>query len=355
MAGLIIAVAALLHKAIDQLAEQERNIRSLIETVPTGIVVVEQDGRIQLINSSAERLFGYTRQELLGGSVDSLLPERLAPAHARHRRVFNGKPQARAMGLGLDLSGRRKNGSEFAAEIGLSPFSRDKRKYTLATVIDVSERRRAQEREKLLARELQHRTQNLFSVIQAIASRSFGEGRTVAESKADFDGRLRALATANKALARDAWDGAPLLEIVTAGISGFPSSVEVAGCDIVVSSQAAQKFALVVHELATNAVKHGALSSPEGRVAITGTVEPCVDGDEFVFSWTERGGPAVVAPSRRGFGSVILEDMAKSAGDQIELEYLPEGLRYQLRTPLATITPPRDTSAAARAADVVSV
>jgi PAS domain S-box-containing protein len=210
MAAIIIAVVTLLHKAVDQLTEQERNIRQLIETVPTGIVVVEQDGRIQLANSSAERLFGYSRQELLGRSVDTLLPERFAQHHREHRRAFNSRPEARPMGLGRDLSGRRKDGGEFHAEIGLSPFARDTHRYVLATVVDVSERRRAQDRERLLAGELQHRTQNLFSIIQAIVARSLVEGRNMSEARADLDGRLRALATANKALFRGEWQGAPL-------------------------------------------------------------------------------------------------------------------------------------------------
>jgi PAS domain S-box-containing protein len=337
MAAIIIAVVALLHKAVDQLIEQERNIRNLIETAPTGIVVVEQGGRIQLVNASAERLFGYSREELIGHSVDSLVPERHTADHAKYRKAFFAKPETRPMGQGKDLSGRHKNGSEFHAEVGLSPFTRDTHRYVLATVIDVSERRRAQDREKLLARELQHRTQNLFAVIQSIAARTLVKGRTVEEARSDFEGRLRALANANQALSSGVSEGALLLEIVRKEMDGFASTVDIKGCDVTLNAQAAQQFALIVHELATNATKHGALSAPSGRIAISGHIDPAKGN--FVFSWTERGGPPVAPPARRGFGSVVLEEAAKPFSESVVLAFEREGIHYELRATLATILP----------------
>lgn len=336
MAGVIIAVVMLLHKAVDQLIEQERNIRQLIETLPTGILVVGQDGRIQLVNASAERQFGYAREELVGQNIERLVPEGHAGKHAKFRERFFASPEARPMGRGKDLSGRRKNGSEFHAEVGLSPFSRSNtHNYVLATVIDVSERRRAQDREKLLAGELQHRTRNLFGVIQTIAARTLSQGRTLEEARDDFEGRLSALANANQVLSGDGLEGALLLEIVKREMAGFSSTVEITGCDITVNARVAQQFALMIHELATNAAKYGALSDPAGRIAISGRIEP-VNGD-FVFSWTERGGPAVSQPTRRGFGSIVLEEAAKPFSESVKLTFQPEGFSYELRAPLANI------------------
>jgi PAS domain S-box-containing protein len=334
MAAVIITVVALLHKAVDQLTEQERNIRNLVESIPTGIVVVARDGHIHLVNASAEQLFGYSRQELLGRDVESLLPKRFATSHPAYRAAFNRKAETRRMGLGREVCGRRKDGSEFEAEIGLSALQRDTRSFTMATVIDVSERRRAQEREKLLARELHHRTQNLFTIIQAIITRSLREGRTIEESRTDLAGRLQALAKANQILFSGVFEGAKLREIISAEMSGFPSNVSIAGCDVEVNAQVAQQFALIVHELATNSVKYGALSTPDGRVSINGTAE----NDAFVFRWVETGGPLVKEPSRRGFGSIILEEGAKSLAEKIFLYYRPDGLRYELVLPLARLT-----------------
>ncbi|WP_072396278.1 PAS domain S-box protein [Hyphomicrobium sp. CS1GBMeth3] len=335
MAAIIIAVVTLLHKAVDQLIEQERNIRQLIETLPTGILVIGHDGRIQLVNASAERQFGYGREELVGHDIESLVPERHASNHARYRQGFFASPEARPMGRGEDLSGRRKNGSEFRAEVGLSPFTRNSHRYVLATVIDVSEHRRAQDREKLLSRELQHRTRNLFAVIQTIAARTLVKGRTIEEAKADFEGRLAALANANQVISGGALEGALLLEIVKREMAGFSSAVDIEGCDIIVNAHVAQQFALMVHELATNAAKYGALSDPSGRIAISGRIEP-VKGD-FVFWWTERGGPAVRQPTRRGFGSIVLEEAAKPFSQSVRLVFEKEGFSYELRASLNNI------------------
>jgi two-component sensor histidine kinase len=161
------------------------------------------------------------------------------------------------------------------------------------------------------------------------------EGRAVEEARTDFEGRLRALANANQALSGSASDGALLLEIVRKEMAGFSSAVDIEGCDITLNTQVAQQFALIVHELATNAAKHGALSEPSGRIAISGRIEPVKS--EFVFSWTERGGPAVTQPTRRGFGSVVLEQAAKPLSESVALVFEREGIRYELRAPLGSV------------------
>jgi PAS domain S-box-containing protein len=110
-------------------------------------------------------LFGYERRELLGQKIELLVPARQVDTHRAVRESFLEKPEARMMGAGRDLSGRRKDGSEFPIEIGLNPVNRDGHHAVLGTVIDISERKRAHDRQLFLVRELHHRTQNLFAVI----------------------------------------------------------------------------------------------------------------------------------------------------------------------------------------------
>jgi len=124
----------------------------------------------------------------------------------------------------------------------------------------------------------------------------------------------------------------------------FTSQVRYIGCDLLLNTPAAQTFSLVIHELATNAVKHGALGRPGGQVTIQGRIESWDGNDVLRFSWTEAGGPAVEQPRRRGFGSSILSGMAKRFALNVELIYRPEGFIYELQVLLASIQATPKTS-----------
>ncbi len=337
IASINVAIVALLDAAVERIMAQVQNVRVLIESAPNGIVVVDEEGVIKLVNSSTEKQFGYNRLDLVGKRVEVLLPVPQVAEHREAREAFLQKPEARAMGAGRDLSGRRKDGSEFPVEIGLNPVGQNGRTAILATVIDISERKRAEDGQKLIIRELQHRTGNLFAVFQAIAVRSVDEGKTAAEIKYVLSGRIQALARAYAMLADTAWGGASLAAILDRQFAGFSKRVNVGGCDIVVIPSAAQQFALIVHELATNALKYGALSTPNGRVSIEGKIDRLNGGGTFSFGWRETGGPPVTAPTRKGFGSVILLDSAKHFGQSVTLDYAPQGLSYDLQFQLSAI------------------
>ena len=200
---------------------------------------------------------------------------------------------------------------------------------------------RHEDRQLLLFRELQHRSQNLFAVIDAIASRTLIEGQTIANAKEVFAGRLHALARTHSMLANNAFLGAPLKEIVAQELTSFSDQVTVTGCDIAVNTRAAESFALIIHELATNAVKYGALSTRQGRVAIQCSIDGANGSGQFRFDWRESGGPPVSPPARRGFGSTILFEAARQFSQDVQAKFSPEGFTYQLRLSLAAIEAPR--------------
>ena len=124
----------------------EQRLRAAVESSPSGLLMTDGAGRIVLVNREIERLFGYSREELLGQSVDLLVPERLRGAHAGFRALFHGNPRIRAMGAGRDLFGRRKNGVEVPIEIGLTPVATEEGLFVLASIVDISGRRRAEAR-----------------------------------------------------------------------------------------------------------------------------------------------------------------------------------------------------------------
>jgi PAS domain S-box-containing protein len=339
MSGFNVVVVALLNRAVERVMTQEENLRVLIESAPTGIIVVDEQGEIKLINASTEKLFGYNRLELLGQNVEELVPERQRGTHRSVRALFFNKPEARLMAVDRDLRGRRKDGSEFPVEIGLNPISRNGKAGIVATVIDITERKQAREGQQFVIRELQHRTQNLFGVIQALASRSLEEGKTLAEAKHVLSGRLQALARAYATLASAAWQGASLAEILGRQLAGFSERVTVSGCDIVVSPSAAQQFALIIHELATNALKYGALSMSDGRVSIEGKIERLDESGLFSFLWRETGGPPPSLPTRKGFGSVVLLDSVQHFARTVAMNFEQKGLTYELQLYLSAMEP----------------
>jgi PAS domain S-box-containing protein len=335
--GVNVAIIMLLNAAVERVLTQERNVSVLIESAPNGIIVVDDQGNIRLINASTEKLFGYQRFELIGKNIEVLVPDRQANEHLALRKSYLQAPTTRLMGAGLDLSGKRKDGSEFPVEIGLNPVRRNGNVAVLTTVIDITERKRAQDNQKLIISELQHRTQNLFAVFRAIAARSIDEGKTAAEIMYVLNGRLQALAQAYAMLANTKWEGASLADILAREFYGFSGRMNISGCEIVLTPSAAQQFALIVHELGTNALKYGALSTPDGHVTIEGKIVRLNGGGTFSFAWKEIGGPLLNQPTRRGFGSVIILEAAKQFASDVVLDYLPQGLSYRLVLQLSAI------------------
>ena len=307
-----VAIAAVVNKAVIRLTEQEKNVRSLVEALPNGVMVINDQGIIANVNIAAERIFGYGRSELIGMHALALVPDRFRDRQHRGLSAYLRNPQPRGLGPNREFKGKRKDGSEVSIEVGLTPIERYGEIAVVATVIDISERMRAREHERLLTQELQHRTQNLFSVIQAIVTRTLVQGQSIEDAKRQLAGRLNALAGVHSPLIRTSSEGMSLADILQGEISEIaPTALSVTGCDVVVNADAAQQFALIVHELTTNAFKYGALSRHEGRITVSGLITETANAKSFSLVWTEQGGPPVTKPTQRGFGSSILLEAAK--------------------------------------------
>lgn len=313
---------------------------TLLESSPNGLLVIDAEARIVFVNEFAERMLGYGRDELLDKRVETLVPERFRISHMELRRAFTSVPRDRPMGMGRDLWARRRDGKEIPVEIGLKPIRSEGHDLVLVVLVDISARKRIEERQRLLIGELNHRIQNLFAVIQSVALHSLGGNRPLLETREVFVDRLQSLGRAYTMMTEQEWRGAPLRQILAAETSAFAERVSLDGIDLMVRQKAAQSFALLLHELTTNAVKYGALSVPAGRVDVRWRVDREDGRDDspgvFVLSWEETGGPVVVVPTRIGYGRKIIEDTMRRIGKH-HIDYAQAGLKYRMEAPIEKV------------------
>jgi two-component sensor histidine kinase len=197
-----------------------------------------------------------------------------------------------------------------------------------STQIELKQRRAA---EQMMIGELQHRTNNLLAVVQAVAHSSMSGSNSLEEAKASFEARLQALARLHRELTTTNWAAVGLDNIVRLTLQPYAARITVDGTTVDLNAKDAQNMSLAVHELATNAVKYGALSNSRGTVHISWTADKGV----LNFKWQEAGGPPVVPPSRRGFGTSLL----RASFSDIKLDYLPTGLTCQIQLFFGKTTP----------------
>lgn len=190
---------------------------------------------------------------------------------------------------------------------------------------DLTERKRAEELERLLANELNHRVRNSLAIVQSIVVQSLRNAVDLESASRAVSGRIVSLAAAHELLTERSWSGADIKALVARAIAPFASgNITVEGPSLDVSPKQALALSLALHELATNAAKYGALSRPEGRVELRWEVQ----NGQLHLSWHESGGPQVVSPPRRGFGSRMLKDvLSRDLDGQVRLEFAAEGVR----------------------------
>ena len=205
----------------------------------------------------------------------------------------------------------------------------------------VLERKRTEEHQRLLLNELNHRVKNTLAVIQSIASQTFRGDAATPEARTAFESRLSAFAAANDLLTRRNWKEASLHQVIEeagVGCGAGQGRIGIEGEDVMLAPRTAVSIAMALHELCTNAVKHGALSNDAGSVTISWTVEKQSENRRLKLCWAEQGGPPVEPPQRRGFGSRMIErGLAAELGGSVELSFRPEGVRCAVDAPL-----PRD-------------
>jgi PAS domain S-box-containing protein len=313
------------RRAAAALRESEQRFRTLADNVPVMIWVTDAGGRCQFVNQGWQDFTGQRGDEGLGlGWLDAVHPDDRVEAE----RVFR-RATARGEAFRLDYRLRRHDGVyRWCIDMGKPRPDGDGRFAGFAgTVIDISERKETEERQTLMMRELDHRTKNMLAAVQAVMRLTKAPDMT--SFVETVEGRVQALATAHALIARHRWQGVGLRTLLTEQLAPYRGDrVRIEGPDIVATPSAAQALAMIIHELATNAAKYGALSRETGRIHVH--LQPAARGCIRLI-WREQGGPAAAPPSRRGLGSDIIRSSAQAQLDgRVDYDWRPEGLTLHL-------------------------
>ncbi len=247
---------------------------------------------------------------------------------------------APARWAGGPLAALRADGKEFPIEASISQTIAGGEKLFTAILRDITERKQAEDTQRLLLAELDHRVKNTLANVQAIAMQTLSATADPASFVESFSGRIQALGRAHTLLTRSGWQGADLATLIkdqlTFDATDAHNRVSCIGPLVQLEPQTALHLGLVLHELGTNARKYGSLSQPAGNLVAAWSVNGDGGLPELWLRWVESDGPPVVAPAKRGFGSILIERSLRHAlGGDARLDFAPSGVICEIRLPLA--------------------
>jgi PAS domain S-box-containing protein len=315
-----------------ELSDTALRFDAALRTAP--IVITSQDRELRYL-WMRNSLMGRPPEWFIGKTDAEVMPE---PARSR---LVAGKEEAlrtgEAKSFEIFVPGTA-DGEGAWYDIHVEPTRDEKGSIdgVTAVAMEVTERKKRESHVRLLMRELAHRSKNTLAVTQAMARQTAANSASLDEFLERFGERLDALGRAHGLLVNEGWTGARIEDLVRSQLGHYSQlagrQIFISGPDLTLPTEMIQNIGLALHELATNAAKYGALSTPEGRVDITWTAVPRPDGStDVTIGWTESGGPPVRPPTHRGFGQIVIErTVARAVGGTVELDYRPEGMVWTL-------------------------
>ena len=328
-----------LARSQQELREQEERWRATYEHAAIGIVEIDAEGRFLRVNEAICSIVGGTREELLGWKL-------FGRTHPDDRDVdgeLYRKQVAGEIGFySIEKRLNRRDGRTIWMGVRSSTVRDPSGKflYGVRIVQDITERKEAEARQKLLIDELNHRVKNTLATVQSLAAQTARGTGSTEEFHQAFEGRLIALSHAHDQLTRQRWQSADLRDIVKGATGPHLSRPEeqltIEGQAITVSPRVALTMAMVLHEMTTNAAKYGALSAPDGRIEIRWRVEPRPPKSPLLhFEWRERNGPPVAEPAKPGFGSRFIQgSVTAELRGSVRMNFDPDGLHCTIDVPL---------------------
>lgn len=325
------------------LVEESEELRLLVEEAPGFVAVLGgPDHTFKMTNAAYRQLVG--QRDLAGKSLAEALPEvveqgflklldevrKTARRHVARRQkvLLRNEPAGQLEELFLDFI--------------YQPIVIDGGEVSGVFVQghDITDQVEAEQRQEILINELNHRVKNTLAIVQGLAAQSFRKGISAEDGLAAFSERLTALSAAHNLLTRGNWEVTDLADIVRAGVGAAAgvddTRIAIVGPQVALSPQTATTVAMVVHELATNAVKFGALQAPEGVIKVSWSVKESEGERLLIFQWIECAGPEVLPPTRQGFGTrLVKRGFGSDSRSSVNLDYCPTGLQCRIVTRLA--------------------
>lgn len=317
-----------------RLTEKSR-LAAIFEASQDALYAVSLDGNIETWNPAAQALFGYGTSEILGRHISILADEKHQSEQADH---------VAAVTLGQTIGPMetiriRQDGRPFNASISIGPMrAPDSTVIGLSVAVhDISDRKEWEARQALMSRELSHRVKNSFAVLQSILRSTLKVARNPEHFAEAFSGRLHSLAAAQDILSANDWRGAELGQLARGQLAfyreGAPGRMSISGPEVNLPADYAAPFGLILNELATNALKHGALSVETGTVDLVWHIEKApYQRRRLIMTWAEKGGPDAAEPGPDGFGTTLIEKSLASA--KITRKFTSEGLVCEIQADL---------------------
>lgn len=324
-------------RAASDLKESEARFRTLADNIPILCWMADASGQIVWLNSRWYEYTGAATEPRERGGWGAVVDAAVLPKITEQWRhaLATGEP------FDMVVPIRRADGvyRSFLTRMMPAHGADGAVVRWFGTNTDITEQLRSEQHLKLLVNELNHRVKNTLATVQSIAAQSLRGAADVTAAGDAIESRLMALAAAHDILTRENWEGAELEDLVTRTLSPFQSGrarqLRVEGPAARLSPQPALGLSMALNELATNAVKYGALSVPSGRADVTWGVEDASSGQRLRLVWSEHGGPEVTPPRRRGFGSRMIEQgLAAEMGGRVTLEFKPSGVVCTIEAPL---------------------
>jgi PAS domain S-box-containing protein len=313
---------------------EEARLVAIVASSDDAIVSKTLEGRITSWNTGAARIFGYQASEMIGQSIMRIIPPDL---HAEEERIL--AQMARGEHVDHYETVRvAKDGRRVDISLTVSPLRDSSGRVIGASKVarDITERKQAEKLQRLLAEELNHRVKNTLATVQAIASQSLARARSPGDFVSSFNGRVQALARAHSLLTQRSLQGAEVGELVRDQVllgAGADDRFACSGPRLMLDAQASVHLGLVLHELGTNARKHGALSVPQGRLSVSWAMR--TNGRRsLLLEWKESNGPKVSAPAAHGFGSALIEQTLRTHGGEAHIHYAANGVTCEIKLPL---------------------
>jgi two-component system CheB/CheR fusion protein len=320
-----------LNDSIDDLDKANNDLRHLFESTNIATVFLDQNLNIRAFTPAISELFNVIPGDSGRPLTDITSPLALEELRREIEQVWQtGEPVERSVST-TDRS------AHYLMRVLPYRGSNQATQGVVVTFVNVTPLVEAESHHRTLIEELNHRVKNMLTVVTALANQTMRAYPEPEQFRSVFTGRIEALAKIYELISRDHWRWVELSELVEAGVQPFnvrPGSVEIDGPAVALTPKAALALGLVVHELATNAVKYGALSVSAGRTSISWAVEEAGDEGFLVIRWHESGGPAVAKPSRKGFGTVLIErELKHQLRGKAAMRFAEDGLLATFRIP----------------------